>query len=87
MNLPTLDWIIILAYLAASLIVGFYFSKRALRSVNDYFVSGRVLPWWLAGMSMIASAFARISRAVATSMVEQSMRMADLSALGMTLSA
>ena len=58
MNLPTLDWIIILAYLAASLIIGFYFSKRALRSVNDFFVSGRVLPWWLAGMSMIASAFA-----------------------------
>jgi SSS family solute:Na+ symporter len=57
-NLPTLDWIIILAYLAASLIIGFYFSKRALRSVNDFFVSGRVLPWWLAGMSMIASAFA-----------------------------
>ena len=58
MNLPTLDWIIILAYLAASLIIGFSFSKRALRSVDDYFVSGRVLPWWLAGMSMIASAFA-----------------------------
>jgi Na+/proline symporter len=57
-NLPTLDWIIILAYLAASLTVGFYFSKRALRSVDNYFVSGRVLPWWLAGMSMIASAFA-----------------------------
>jgi Na+/proline symporter len=57
-NLPTLDWIIIIAYLVASLTVGFYFSKRALRSVNDYFVSGRVLPWWLAGMSMIASAFA-----------------------------
>ncbi len=58
MNLPTLDWIIIIAYLTASLIIGFYFSKRALRSVDDYFVSGRVLPWWLAGMSMIASAFA-----------------------------
>jgi len=57
-NLPTLDWIIIIAYLVASLTVGFCFSKRALRSVNDYFVSGRVLPWWLAGMSMIASAFA-----------------------------
>ena len=58
MKLPALDWIIILVYLAVSLLVGFYFSKRALRSVDDYFVSGRVLPWWLAGMSMIASAFA-----------------------------
>ncbi|UCG14712.1 MAG: Na+:solute symporter [Deltaproteobacteria bacterium] len=58
MNLPTLDWVIILFYLVFSVLVGFYFSKRALRSVDDYFVSGRVLPWWLAGMSMIASAFA-----------------------------
>ena len=58
MTLSTLDLIIILIYLAASVIIGFYFSKRALRSVDDYFVSGRVLPWWLAGMSMIASAFA-----------------------------
>ena len=58
MKLPTLDWIIVIGYLAASLLIGLYFSKRALRSVNDYFVSGRVLPWWLAGMSMIASAFA-----------------------------
>ena len=58
MNLPTLDWIIILVYLGASVLVGLYFSKRALRSVDDYFVSGRALPWWLAGMSMIASAFA-----------------------------
>jgi Na+/proline symporter len=57
-NLPTLDLIIVLVYLVLSVFVGFYFSKRALRSVDDYFVSGRVLPWWLAGMSMIASAFA-----------------------------
>ncbi|MDM8523105.1 sodium:solute symporter family protein [Desulfococcaceae bacterium HSG8] len=58
MNLPTLDWIIIIAYLILSLGVGIYFSKRALKSVDEYFVSGRALPWWLAGMSMVASAFA-----------------------------
>jgi Na+/proline symporter len=58
MELPTLDWAIISIYLIFSVLVGLFFSKRALKSVNDYFVSGRVLPWWLAGMSMIASAFA-----------------------------
>jgi len=57
-ELAVLDWIIIIGYLIFSVLVGIYFSKRALRSVNDYFVSGRALPWWLAGMSMIASAFA-----------------------------
>jgi solute:Na+ symporter, SSS family len=40
------------------MILGTYFSKRALKSVNDFFVSGRSLSWWFAGMSMIASAFA-----------------------------
>jgi len=58
MNLPTLDWIIIVVYLLFSVSAGIYFSKRALKSVDEYFVSGRALPWWLAGMSMIASAFA-----------------------------
>jgi Na+/proline symporter len=58
MGLATLDWTIISIYLIFSFLVGIYFSKRALKSVNDYFVSGRVLPWWLAGMSMVASAFA-----------------------------
>ncbi len=37
--------------------IGLYFSRRAMKSVDEYFVSGRTLPWWLAGMSMIASAF------------------------------
>ena len=58
MGLSTLDWAIISLYLLFSLLIGIYFSKRALKSVNDFFVSGRALPWWLAGMSMIASAFA-----------------------------
>ncbi|MAF32823.1 MAG: Na+:solute symporter [Desulfobacterales bacterium] len=58
MQLPIIDWIIILIYLVFSLLLGVYFSKRALKSVNDYFVAGRSFPWWLAGMSMIASAFA-----------------------------
>lgn len=58
MELPTIDRIIIIAYLLFSVGVGIFFSKRALKSVNEYFVSGRALPWWLAGMSMVASAFA-----------------------------
>jgi Na+/proline symporter len=58
LDLPVLDWAIIVFYLALSVCVGVLFSKKALKSVDEYFVSGRVLPWWLAGMSMIASAFA-----------------------------
>jgi Na+/proline symporter len=58
MTLPAIDWTIIVIYLILSVIVGIFFSKKALKSVDEYFVSGRALPWWLAGMSMIASAFA-----------------------------
>lgn len=58
MHLPLTDWIIIGIYIVFVISIGIIFSRRALKSVDDYFVSGRVLPWWLAGMSMIASAFA-----------------------------
>ncbi len=58
MQLSVIDWTVIAVYLAVSLAVGIYFSRRALKSVDEFFVSGRALPWWMAGMSMIASAFA-----------------------------
>jgi len=53
-----LDWAIVGGYLFFSVALGLYFSRRALKSVDDYFVSGRSFPWWLAGVSMVASAFA-----------------------------
>jgi len=56
--LETIDWIIVAAYLLLTVLLGLYFSRKALKSVDEYFVSGRSLPWWLAGMTMIASAFA-----------------------------
>lgn len=58
MHLATLDWVIILSFLGLSLLLGLYFSKKAARSIDDYFISGRSLPWWLAGVSMVATAFA-----------------------------
>jgi solute:Na+ symporter, SSS family len=58
MNLSTLDIIIILVYFIFVLIIGLLFSKKAGQSIKDYFVSGRSLPWWLAGTSMVATTFA-----------------------------
>ena len=58
MNLSTLDLVIILGYVVAMVAMGLWFSRRATRSIDDFFVGGRSLPWWLAGTSMIASAFA-----------------------------
>ncbi len=58
MHLSALDIAIITFYMVFTLVIGVYFSKKALKSVDQFFVSGRSLPWWMAGLTMIASAFA-----------------------------
>ena len=57
-TLHWIDWLIILSYIAFSLGVGIYFSKRAASSTEEYFLSGRSLPWWVVGTSMVATTFA-----------------------------
>lgn len=58
MALSALDWTIILAYITFSMGVGFFFYKRAASSTEEYFLSGRTLPWWVVGTSMVATTFA-----------------------------
>ena len=58
MQLTLVDWIIIFAYFAFNLAIGIYYRKKATGSVNDYFISGRNVTWWLAGTSMVATTFA-----------------------------
>ncbi len=55
--MSSLDWSIIAVYMLASLLVGVYFTKRASSSLSEFFVSGRNIPWWLAGTSMVATSF------------------------------
>ena len=57
MGLSALDIGIIAAYMIVSLVLGLYLVKRASGSTGDYFLSGRSLPWWLAGTSMVATSF------------------------------
>jgi Na+/proline symporter len=56
--LTRLDWLIIIAYFSVSLVVGLVFTRRAGRSAEEYFLSDRKVPWWLAGTSMVATTFA-----------------------------
>ncbi len=51
------DWLVVLAYMIASLVLGVWLSRRASGSMEDFFVSGRNLTWWLAGTSMAATTF------------------------------
>jgi len=56
-SLSTLDWVIVVVYLLGTLGLGLVFTRRAGRSTDEYFLSGRNLPWWLAGSSMVATSF------------------------------
>ncbi|MBK8978791.1 MAG: Na+:solute symporter [Planctomycetes bacterium] len=69
MQLTTLDWAIIVAYFALSLGIGIAFSKRAGSSFVEFFASGRSLPWWIAGTSMVATTFAADTPLAVTGLV------------------
>ena len=56
-RLDTLDWIIVVAVLAVSLSIGVLVSRRAGASSSSFFLSGRSMPWWLLGTSMVATTF------------------------------
>src|SRR5947209_947165 len=58
MKLTLLDWIVIAAYFLFNLSIGVYYSRRARGSTSEFFLSGRHIPWWLAGTSMVATTFA-----------------------------
>ena len=69
MTLALADWLIIAVYFALSIAIGLYYTGRAGRSLTDYFLSGRSLPWWLAGTSMVATTFAADTPLVVTGLV------------------
>jgi Na+/proline symporter len=52
-----IDWLIVLLYLIVTMAMGLYLSRQGSKSLADFFVSGRSLPWWLAGISMAATTF------------------------------
>jgi len=69
MNFTLFDWAAIVGYLAITLFLGLYFRGRSGKSVDDYFVSGRNVSWWLAGTSMVATTFAADTPLVVTGLV------------------
>jgi len=69
MTLSILDWFVIAAYFALNLAIGLYYMRRARGSTTEFFLSGRDVPWWLAGTSMVATTFAADTPLVVTGMV------------------
>jgi Na+/proline symporter len=71
MTLTLLDWTVIALYFAVNLAIGLYYARRARQSTSDFFLSGRDVPWWLAGTSMVATTFAADTPLAVTGMVAE----------------
>ena len=57
MNLHAIDLLIIGAYLTATIVIGFWISKRAARSIRSYFLGGNTIPWYVLGVSDASGMF------------------------------
>jgi SSS family solute:Na+ symporter len=71
MALTSLDWIVVAVYGAVVLAIGFGMARRASGSVENYFIAGRSLPWWLAGTSIAATWFASDAPLATAALVRQ----------------
>ena len=57
MQLENIDWLIISAFFVISLSIGVIVSKKSGKDITEFFLSGRKMPWWLLGISMVATTF------------------------------
>ncbi|HIA84680.1 MAG TPA: Na+:solute symporter [Candidatus Marinimicrobia bacterium] len=71
MTLSTLDWTIVAAYFALSLVVGLWVSRQAGQDTKSFFLAGRNMPWWLLGVSMVATTFSTDTPNLVTDLVRQ----------------
>ncbi|HTY00139.1 MAG TPA: sodium:solute symporter family protein [Bacteroidota bacterium] len=71
MQLQVIDWVIIAATLIVCFFPALFFGKRAGKNTSEFFVSGRSVPWWLAGLSMVATTFSSDTPNLVTDIVRR----------------
>ena len=71
MQLQTLDWVIVFSSIAVCFIPALFFARRSSKSTSEFFVSGRSVPWWLAGLSMVATTFSTDTPNLVTDIVRR----------------
>lgn len=71
MKLATIDWVIVLGSIALAMVVGVISTRRAGSSAQEFFLSGRSMPWWLLGTSMVATTFSTDTPNLVTDIVRQ----------------
>ena len=72
MTLTALDWSLVVLYFLFSFGIALYYTKRAGQNTSEFFLSGRDMPWWLAGTSLVATTFAADTPLAVTELVAQS---------------
>ncbi len=71
MKLSTADYAVIAGFFALNLGIGLYYARLGGKSLSEFFLSGRSVPWWLAGVSMVATTFAVDTPLAVTGFVTQ----------------
>src|ERR1700740_3100533 len=71
MHLQIIDWVIALLCIVICFAPALFFGKRAGQSTSEFFVSGRAVPWWLAGLSMVATTFSSDTPNLVTDIVRR----------------
>ena len=69
MNLDYLDYLSIALYIITVLFIGIYLSKRSISNISDFFTANKNIPWWLSGISMVATTFAADTPLAVTGLV------------------
>jgi uncharacterized sodium:solute symporter family permease YidK len=82
MELTTLDWVIVAAYFALALGIGLWASRDAGKSAKSFFLAGRNMPWWLLGISMVATTFSTDTPNLVTGLVRETRRKWKLGVVG-----
>jgi len=71
MQLATIDWLIIAAFFAVSLAIGIWTARTSGKNTSEFFLSGRNMPWWLLGVSMVATTFSADTPNLVTDIVRK----------------
>ncbi len=71
MTLSLIDWIIVAVSLLICFVPALFFGKRAGKNTSEFFASGRSVPWWLAGLSMVATTFSSDTPNLVTDIVRR----------------
>ncbi|MBD3626824.1 sodium:solute symporter family protein [Cyclobacterium sp.] len=71
MHISIIDWVIIVLFFVVSLLIGVIASRTAGKNAKEFFLSGRNMPWWLLGVSMVATTFSADTPNLVTDIVRK----------------